>query len=280
MSSITAVGVRLGVFGPPPVPPRHSLLKTEGVLQDDTSGRWLNGVNMFPYPAPVGVDHWNPCDDETKSAVDGGEAVTWDPAAIYLEVQCTTAAIEGLKERALVSLEAGTPKAVEELVVSGSGAGVGGNTNPFLGDANVAVLGGGAVAPREGMAILEDAIAENYGGTGLIHATPGTTDLLSSILETDDTGTIYTQAGTPVVSGFGYVGAEANSVAPGDQQAWMFASPPMEVYLTDPVTTDLRSSLDRGNNEVSFIVERFALAYWDIAALQVAVLVDWALASS
>jgi hypothetical protein len=280
MSSITAVGVRLGIFGPPPVAPARSLIKTAGVLQEG-EGRWLNGVEMFPYPVPINVAQWNPCDSDTKSGGDNGDIEIFDPVAIYLEVVCTTSSIEGLQERARVSFEAGTPAAVESLVVAGNGAGVGGNTNPFLGDTNVTILNGGvAVAPREGMAILEDSIAANYGATGMIHATPGTVDLLSAILEEDDNGTIYTQAGTPVVPGQGYVGAEADGNAPGDLQTYMFASPPIEVFLSEPSITDLRSSLDRSDNAVSFIVERFALAVWDIAALQTAVLVDWALATS
>jgi hypothetical protein len=280
MSSITAVGVRLGIFGPPPKPPARSLLKTPGVLVD-TDGRWLNGVVQQNYPIPKPND-WNPCeaDPNTKSSDSGADKPTFDPFAIYITVECTTAAVEGLRDRAVTSLEAGTSYGLE-LALAVGGIGVGGNTNPFLGDGNVVTLAGGAaMPPREGMALLEDQIGRVYGAAGVIHASPGTVDLLSSILESDDSGGLYTQAGTPVIPGQGYIDAPSNGVSPADPtQQWMFASGQVEVHLTDVIVRDLVSSLDRSTNLVEFVVERFALVNWD-TEIQAAVLVDFDLASS
>lgn len=279
--SITAVGVRLGLFGPPPVAPTRSLLKTEGVVVDGGDGRWMNGVNLVGYPPMSGVTQWLPCNDDgtlgEKQVGDPPLDATFDPVAIYLEVECSTVSLEGLKERAVVSLEAGSSRAVESLLVAGNGAGVGGNTNPYLGDTGLHLIAG-TVSPREGLAMLEDYISTAYGGRGLIHASPGTVDLLSSILEEDDTGTIYTQAGTPVIPGQGYAGAEANGHAAGARQQFLFASSPVEVRITDISVTDLVSSLDRSDNSVRFIAERWALVTWD-TELQAAVLVNYDLAT-
>ena len=278
MSSITAVGVRLGIFGPPPKPPGRSLLKTVGVTETD--GRWLNGVDQVNYPIPLPAD-WNPCEvDPTKGTDSAGGDAIFDPFAIYITVECTTAAVEGLRDRAVTSLEASTSYGLEYALAAG-GIGVGGNSNPCLGDSNVNILAGGvAMPPREGMALLEDEIGREFGAGGMIHASPGTVDLLSSILEEQDDGVIYTQAGTPVVPGQGYIDASADGHAPTDAtQQYMFASGQVEVRLTDIITRDLISSLDRETNTVEFVVERFALVNWD-TQIQAAVLVDFDLASS
>jgi hypothetical protein len=279
MSSITAVGVRLGIFGPPPKAPTRSLLQTVGVMESD--GRWLNGVVQQNYPIPLPAC-WSPCESppDEKGTDSGGVQETFDPFAIYITVTCTTMAVEGLKERAITSLEASTSYGLEYALAAGCG-GVGGNTNPFLGDSNVVILAGGAaMPPREGMALLENQIGRVFGAAGIIHASPGTVDLLSSILEEDDNGVIYTQAGTPVVPGMGYIDAAADSNVPADEtQQYMFASGQVEVRLTEIITRDLVSSLDRETNTVEFQVERFALVNWD-TQIQAAVLVDFDLASS
>ena len=278
----TGVGIRLGVFGPPPKAPTRSLLKTEGVLQDPGDGRWKNGIVQQNYPIPLPAN-WCPCDsphaENTKETDSAGASHTFDPFAIYISVTCTTMAVEGLRERAITSLEASTSYGLEYALAVGD-CGID-DPNPFLGDSNVDILAGGvAMPPREAMALLEDDIGRKYGAAGMIHATTGTVDLLSSILEEDDNGTIYTQAGTPVVPGMGYIDASADGNQPADPtQQYMFASGQVEVRLTDIIVRDLVQSLDRETNTVEFIVERFALVQWD-TQIQSAVLVDFDLASS
>jgi hypothetical protein len=253
------------------------------VLVEDGDNRWLNGVDLFSYPPPAGVAQWNPCNDDGTSGVkmpgDSPEEAIFDPVAIYLEVQCTTAFYADLQERARVSLEAGTPKAVEFLFATGEGAGVGGNTNPFLGDGNVVhPAGAGGLAPREALAILEDYAAIHYGAQGMIHASPGTVDALSPYLYEGDPGEFYTPSGTPIVSGMGYAGITSKGLAAPANQAWMHISSPVEVRMSEVVQHDLVSSLDRSDNTLSFITERFVLVTWD-TLLQAGVLVDWSLAS-
>lgn len=287
MSTFTAVGPRLGIFGPPPEPPSRSLLTTTGVLRDpeDFDGRWMNGVNLFSYPNPADATFWLPCDDDGSSPKTEEASLadaTFDPVALYEKRVCSTISgeYEGKRDQAEQSLIAATPRLVEQLLVAGDGAGIGGNTNPFLGDGNVIVIAGGPYAPREGLALLEDEAARRYGAKYMIHATPGTVDLLSAILEEDDQGDIYTQAGTCVIPETGIVDAEANGNPPGsDTSQFVFASSPVWVWLTDPIVRDLVQSLDRETNTIEFIVERFALVVWD-TLLQLAVEVDYALASS
>lgn len=282
--STTAVGLRLGLFGPPPVPPSRSLLTTTGVLRpaDEFDGRWMGGVDLFSYPNPANGAIWLPCDSDQKDAEASTADALFDPVALYVKTVCSTLTgqYEAMRERAVTSLEAATPRLVETLLVAGAGAGITPNVNPFLGDANVTIIAGGPYAPREGVALLEDQAAQTYGAKYMIHATPGTVDMLSAILEEDDSGDVYTQAGTCVIPETGAVGAEADGNAPGGPtSAYIFASSPVWVWLTEPIVRDLVQSFDRETNTIEFIVERFALAVWD-TLLQLAVLVDFDLASS
>lgn len=280
--SITAVGPRLGLIGPPPVAPERTLLSAPGVLQTEDFPRWMNGVNQRPYPNPITVDQWNPCEvEQVKDAVGTNDELTFDPVAIYLRDECSTIGdLADLKEGTRISLEAGTAQAIELVLAQGGGAGITPNTNPYLGDSGLSVLNGGhAVSPRQGMAWLEDHLANNYAARGMIHATPGTVDLLSTELWEDDSS-LYTQAGTPVVPGRGYVAAPAGTLSPGDGQAFMFATSQVRVWMTEITVTDLISSLDRENNRVAFIAERFVLVTWNADEVHAGILVDWALATS
>ena len=57
--------------------------------------------------------------------------------------------------------------------VLATGGALNGSGQPYLGDSNLTILGGGPVSAKEGLALLSDAI----GGTfrrGMIHATPAT----------------------------------------------------------------------------------------------------------
>ena len=95
-------------------------------------------------------------------------------------------------------------------------------------------------------------------------------------LEGDEQGNLLTSNGTPVVSGGGYIGVDpVKKTAHSDGKDWVFATGPIEVRLGPPAISDIRTSLDRSDNTITFRAERAVLATWD-AVLQVGVLVDWA----
>jgi hypothetical protein len=285
MSEITAVGPRLGILGPPPKPPARSLVATDGVLQDSGDGRWMNGVNLVTYPFPH-ANVWSPCgapEANVKDEIAGTQIFTFDPVAIYVEDECSSISgeYEARRDRLRTVLEAVTPHGAERILAGIASAGISPNVNPSFASGGTNVLTG-SVPPREGVAMLEDYIigTGNYDAKPMIHATPGTVDMLSSILEEDDTGTIYTQAGTPVVPGGGYVGAiPSGEATPELFQAWLWITPNVEVRLSPITVTDLVPSLDRAENDLVFIAERFALVTWD-ASISAAILVDWSLGPS
>lgn len=273
--SVTAIGPALDVDGPLPVPPPHRLLSIPGVLVSDGT-RWMNGVNVYGYPEDV-PSLWEPCSTgtfRTKGEGDGGSLPRFDSFGLYTPITCSALSIGDWRDfagRAEIVLEATVSFGIEEALSQG----VDGSSNPFLGDTAVTTLGGGALTPSVGLSYLEDAIGAT-GRMGIIHATPATVVALSEELEEDMDGVLRTRNGTPVASGGGYIGATANAVSPAAGQAFMFASGPVQVRLSEPVLVgdDINGSLDTSSNDVTFRAERYALASWD-TALQAAVLVDW-----
>jgi len=272
--SVIAVGPALALDGPLPASPPYSLLKVPGVVVED-GDRWMNGVNVDGYPSDT-PSLWEPCSEGTfRTKVEGTETPMprFDSFVVYLPITCSALSIGDVRmfqERARRALEATLSFGVEEALSQG----VVMSTNPFLGDSNVTILGGGAVTPEVGLRWLEDAIGET-GRAGMIHATPATVAAWEfEALETGDV--LRTPNGTPVAVGGGYIGAEANGSAPGAGSAYAFASGPVQVRLSDMqmVGEDINGTLDTSLNDVTFRAEIYALAVWD-TALQAAVLIDW-----
>lgn len=269
-----AIGPALDLDGPLPVAPPHGLLTIPGVLRDD-GDRWLNGVNIDSYPCNVPT-LWDPCSTGTYRAKEDVVEMPrprFDSFAIIQSLVCSSLGIGdpvAFTEKAETVLNATQSFGVEEAISQG----VAGSTNPFLGDVNVTVLGGGAVTPAVGLAWLENAIGAT-GRMGMIHAPPAVVVAWEAGLSQDaPDGVLRTMNGTPVASGGGYIGADANGVSAGAGQSWVFASGPVEVRLASVAVQPIRETLDRTDNSVVVRAERYALAVWD-GCLQVAVLIDW-----
>jgi hypothetical protein len=281
VSTITAVGPALDLDGPLPVAPPHSLVNTPGVVVDRDGGRWLNGVNLYPYPIDT-PSLWEPC------ASDAGEGTfrtkaepdeqpgnpRFDSFVVYIPIMCSgigmgEAMMAEFADRAEAVLDATLSMGIESALANG----VVGSTNSFFGDANVSVLNSGtAVSPRVGFSFLEEAIGST-GRQGMIHATPAVIGGVPSLSFPEDG--MRTNNGTRVVSGDGYQGIDTPFLAaPSAKQDWIFATGPVEVRLGPLEITTARESLDRSDNTLVFRAERYVLAVWD-TALQSAVLVDW-----
>lgn len=273
--SVIAVGPALAIDGPLPVAPEYSLLNTPGVVVANPGDRWINGVNVYGYPSDT-PETWEPCSTGTfRTKSEGGEQpqARFDAYTIYLPITCSAGYMgswEDFARRAEVALEATQSFAVEQALSQGVTLSI----NPFLGDSNVDVVAGGPFTPEVGLRHLEDAIGLT-GRQGMIHATPAIVAAWEfEALETRPG--LRTPNGTPVVSGGGYIGADANGSAAAAGQGWAFATGPVEVRLSEMqlVGDDINGALDTSLNDVTFRAEKFALATWD-TALQAAVLIDW-----
>lgn len=277
MSTFTAVGPALDLEAPLPVAPRHSLLETPGVVVERDATRVLNGVNLYGYPEGC-PSLWEPCSDgtfRTKSDESEWPLPRFDSYVVYKPITCSAIGMgdpEEFSSRASRVLDATLSSGVEEALA----AGVEGSSNPFFGDANVDDLTSGtAVSPGVALSYLEEAIGTTC-RQGMIHATPAVIAALQAFpVGREAEARLITANGTPVVSGMGYQGVDTPWLAaPGDTEDWIFATSPVEVYLGPLVITNIKETLDRSNNDVTFRAERYVLSVWD-TSLQAAVLVDW-----
>lgn len=274
--SVTAVGPALDIDGPLPVKPPHSLLSIPGVLLGD-GDRWMNGVNVYGYPEEVPAT-WEPCATGTfRTKEEGGETPQprFDAFGMYVPITCSAGYMgdwRDFADRAATVLEATESFGVEEALSQG----VSMSLNPFFGDANLDILGGGAVTPTVGLSFLEDAIGAT-GRMGIIHATPSVVSTWGFNLLEERDGALRTANGTPVAAGGGYIGADpVSGGTPAVGQSWAFATGPVQVRLSEMllVGDDINGTLDTSNNDVTFRAEKYALAVWD-GALQAGVLIDW-----
>lgn len=258
--------------GPLPRPPRFNVLtvaqEAPDVLEADggVSERWGNGVQLIPYPdeLPGGFD---PCSTGTFRLKDEGDGVplpVFLAFTAYLPIKCTAAGARDdaeFRARATVALTATEAWAMERQLAYGDPMG----ENPFLNDGDLQDIGGAATSAVRGLRLLEERIAQT-GKAGVIHMTPGTVNVLGDRLWRD-AQTLRTPAGTPVVSGAGYVpdGAVADD-------ARMWATGPLlyrrsEMLINPPTISE---ALDRSNNDLVYRAERDVLIAWD-TLLQVAV---------
>jgi hypothetical protein len=282
MSSIAVSGL-ITAAGPVPQERMHTLLTVPGVNLGDPEGRWEMGVNIWGYPMAV-PDVWVECTDGTTRAKDEDSeqrVVGFTSFELYVPVKCSARGnARELAERALAVLRATQAYGVEKALAHG----IVGLSNKHLVDSDLISLATG-VSASVGIRYLDKAIAAT-GRQGLIHVTPQVLDAAGIALHgrADEADPIYSQAGTPVAVGAGYVGADPHIdqpalAAPGATTDWIFATGPVEARIEDEprqLPEELAEALDRSNNDVIYRAEKVAEVGWD-TALQVGVLVDWAL---
>lgn len=279
MSTFTGVGPATTLDGPLPVAPEYSLLNTLralGYVREDS--RIFNGVNVWGYPVDT-PSLWEPCSAGTfrvKGSTSEWDQPRFDGLVAYLPITCSTitADPEEFRRRAEVALDATISFGIEEALAKG----VTGSTNPFFGDTNLTVLGGGTLTAQAGLNFLENAIGAT-GRQGIIHATPGTISAWNFVnLITDNgEGYIETANGTPVVSGGGYIDTDPAGESGSDPaagQEWAFATGPVLVFLGDGPSLVPKEYIDRELNEIIYHAERYILPLWD-TSLQSGVFIDW-----
>lgn len=178
--------------------------------------------------------------------------------------------------RAVVQLGGTEEAAIENVLATGGAV----PANPHLTDSNLDQLNSGAATnPVEGLALLEEKIGGTKKG-GIIHAAPATIAYWSwyrLIQEPTKEGDLYTLAGTPVVCGYGYIGAHpdgGSDVSPTED--WAFATGPIKIWREPAITIypgSYREALDRHTNELTYRAERTYVITWD-SVLQAGVLID------
>jgi len=105
------------------------------------------------------------------------------------------------------------------------------------------------------LAEVEQHLAENYRGTGVIHLTPRAAVLLGDDGLVRPSGVLTTRTGTPVVIGAGYDGADGLTVLGTGVPVLFRAGTPQQV-----------ESHNRSNNDATTLIQRTWLVGWDCVA--------------
>lgn len=287
MTTITAPSPLVPLSAPLPAPRRFTLLDTAQVVPNADGDRFPGGAWTEGYPAgPVGTQ--DPCSTGTDRAkTPGGQIASQMAGAFtaYLYGQCAAQSVGPdptfWTDRLTLAFEALESTAVERVLATGDGHA---SLGPFLTDQNLEQLAsGGAQTPTEGLALLEQRIAEL--GTGIIHVTPAVaTYWLSETLLVSKANVLYTGLGTPVAVGAGYIGATPSGSLTSGQE-WAFATGPIQVIRSGPRPivnpVNYFEAFDRSLNDVAFLAERHYLLNWvarqdpsDPDHLQAGVLID------
>jgi hypothetical protein len=119
---------------------------------------------------------------------------------------------------------------------------------------DVVTLGGGAVDMAVGVGLLEDAIAERYGGIGTIHAARELAAVLTRLaLTRRDGARMRTPLDNLWAFGAGYTTNGPNGVAAPAGQAWIYATGPVLARRSEVQT---REAFDQRKNLRLAVAER------------------------
>lgn len=287
-AEVPAAGVQLVTDLDPTLTPEEAAAR--GLLGDQSAGqeRWINGVEVYPYPPDMG-DVFDPCSGSgSASHVKGFGSDVKHPRfgamTVWLAETCTSYKVwnqQAFIARAVAALSAVEGPTVGKEFMGGLRL----PDNPFLADGSGDFPTGDTVTSVvNGLSILENYIAQS-GRQGLIHCTPGAATAMRDRFTIDDkTGVLRTINGIVVIPDFGYVGAPSppgHTDASGTEE-WMYATGPIEIRRSPMFTLPetVAEALDRGlgatngkANSITYRAERYYLVDWD-TEVQGAVLVD------
>ncbi len=285
------------VDGPVPSPPPYSLLSASRIVDDldqTQVERWLNGVEVYPYVTGT-ARGWDAMKTgSNRLAKDEGDAISlpsFGALTVYLPETCSSFGIWGggmspeqaqdrFVARATAALAAVESAAIESELMSGDALGL----QPHLGDGNGSFPNGNtATSVTNAIALLENEIA-GTGRQGVIHCSPAflTFAAQNRLIGPDPRGpggnpVLRTINGTVVVPGYGYVGQSDpdGRTASSTGQEWVYATGPVEVRRSPLILVPetVVQALDRAQNSITYRVERYVVASWDVV-LQAAVLAD------
>jgi hypothetical protein len=261
---VPSVGLRAAVGPINGDPSPYGLLGGCTEVVNVTDVHELNGTDLMSTCGPVG--QWQDCAPQsTPPFVNPASKpftrpsnCSFEPVTLTSGITCSTFGIsfEEGQERALEQLRLGEQRALEDFFMRRwlCTTAAGNDLTPVA----------GALSVPAGIGVLENWLAVNYGGQGVIHAPAGAAALLSHsrVIDVPTDGTApYTAMGNCVVLGAGYAanvgpdGAGGCVVAPAGE-AWIYVTPPVRVRRDErslTITTEQQSVRSSTN-------DRFALA--------------------
>ena len=283
----TTFGPTIGLSGPAPAPPRYSLLSVATIVPPGVTGlpgnqlpdiHYLAGAEVWPYPDAASGNVFNPCATGTNREKSGQQDLPLPEFAsftVYETIECSARSIgeeyDLWAARARAALEAMESFQVEEEFAKGLHLA----TNPHLADAGVTVVDGTGLSPERALGALVQS-ASAHGNEFVVHVDPATAVAFSAdlLIEKEGTGMRVVGTGSPVVVGYGYVGATPTGGLAANT-SWIFATGPVEVRRSEVyiVPGSVKEAMERTHNDITMRAERHYLVTWD-TVLQDAVLVN------
>lgn len=194
----------------------------------------------------------------TKNLPNGLGTTKGLPFAVYAGISCGSVGYtdEQANARALRVLELSGQHAAEQALWTGAG----GNT-PKLNAAGTTTVVGAATELTLALAALEEWLADNYHGRGVIHAKRGIGIRAGgkrlTFRDPLEPGRLRTAVGTVWAFGGGYDGTGPNAAAPAAGTQWIYATGQIGIDRSAPSTpANLGQALNRNNNVVNLIAEQ------------------------
>lgn len=237
------IGMRALVPSIPGRPSPHGLLSGCVDVVTASDVHQLNGTDVLT--SSCAQSHlWQDCPDPNGTWTNPDEKLfdhlgsdTFEPVTVYAGVECSTVGLsfQEAQARAMEALLLGEQRALEEWFMT-----------RWLANADHTVdltPVGGAVHVVSGIGILENWLAVNYGGAGVIHAPVGIAALLSMHRVTNfptEESCPETLAGNGLVLGAGYSANLGPTVPPTPpvpaptDEAWLYITPPVRIRRDQP----------------------------------------------
>lgn len=272
-----ALGPRNPVQAPPAVPPRVGLI---AAARSATDGRWEAGYGFLPENCNDG-GVLDPCNTVTeKTIAENADVVDVDPFVVWAGYKCSALGYnaqdgEARARRALAAVE--SAQVASEFwtgALSRSDADI---DNRFLASPQSDVLNptNDSLSLTNGLACLEQALAQCSASRGFIHATRQVVSLWHQGGALRREGNlILTINDTIVVPDAGYDGSGPDGQPAANGAVWAYGTTQVDVRLSEVIVTGADpSQYDRNVNSVEVRAERLAAVSFD-ACCHIAVELD------
>lgn len=301
------VGPRQIVDPPTFTPPQYGLFSV--VQRPTPSGpHWQNGVTWTSYcPIGMGSSTYDTCiattgapegavpSPATKTANIDHDLRGATPFTPYVRFDCSPVGNAEAQRVATTSLAQVEEWQVERAFWTGQVQGrpiafphlaatteISDNAGVLLQPVTTVLTTGAPVDVGTGLGLLEQGLADCYGGVGVIHVPTKLLPTLDAFTLVQPVGgrdvasgqfgrQLQTRSGNLVSVGAGYPGTSPAGAAPSAGATWMYATGQVFMYRSDVKVNPFESTVDRTNNTIQMIAERTYVLGWDCCVLAVQV---------
>lgn len=261
------------VEAPATTPYKYGLFSAAAVVDPANQREFQAGVEWEPLcvdaPAPTNAAVASDPNRAAMALPDGVPLVQAGVIRLYAGLTGRSPARDDLLERAQRALGLVEQQSLEHYVWAGGGGNV-----TFLAAVSTEVLAGSAAAPlplEEGVGRLEAHLADRSGVLGVLWAPRWTAGWFAEKGQSRIEGPrLVAPLGNPIVfaqtSGVG-----PGVVAPAVREAWLYGTGPVMVRRSAVYLPKPPEALDRKDNEVFAVAERFYTVGWSCAVAAVKV---------